>query len=156
MQKSIQIEYLEYAHFSELNLHEIDLVVRAFEVADRAYAPYSKFHVGAIALLDNGEIVEGNNQENIAYPSGLCAERVALFSAGANFPSTPITLLVIVAKGDLIKPDDCVSPCGSCRQVIAESERRYQKNMKVILVSEGGRTFVFQKGTDLLIFPFGM
>lgn len=156
MQKSIQIEYLEYAHFSELNSHEIELVVRAFEVADRAYAPYSKFHVGAIALLENGEIVEGNNQENIAYPSGLCAERVALFSAGANFPTTPVALLVIVAKGDLIKPDDCVSPCGSCRQVIAESERRYRKNMKVILVSEGGRTFVFQKGTDLLIFPFGM
>ena len=68
----------------------------------------------------------------------------------------PVDVLVIVAKGDLIGPDECVSPCGSCRQVVAESERRYRKSMKVILVSEGGRSFVFDRGVDLLIFPFGM
>ena len=98
----------------------------------------------------------GNNQENIAYPSGLCAERVALFYAGANFPETAIRTMVIVAKGDLIKQDDCVSPCGSCRQVIAESEKRQSSNIRIILVSESGRTFVFDKGIDLLVFAFGI
>jgi cytidine deaminase len=100
--------------------------------------------------------VKGSNQENIAYPSGLCAERVALFFAGANYPNVAIEKLVVIAKGDLIKSDDCVSPCGSCRQVISESERRQAIPMQVILVSESGRTFVFDRGTDLLIFPFGI
>lgn len=156
MNKKLTIEYQEFAHWSELGDIEQELVRKAYVVCENAYAPYSKFKVGAAVLLEDGTEVMGSNQENIAYPSGLCAERVALFYAGANYPGIPVKTLVIVAKGDLIQPDDCLSPCGSCRQVIAESEFRQKQPMRVILISESGRTFVFDKGTDLLVFPFGM
>lgn len=156
MNKKLTIEYQEFESWKTLDTAEQELVHKAYEICAKAYAPYSKFLVGAVALLENGKLVTGNNQENIAYPSGLCAERVTLFYAGANYPDVPVKTLVIVAKGDLIKPDDCVSPCGSCRQVIAESEFRQQKPIRVLLVSESGRTFVFERGTDLLVFAFGM
>lgn len=156
MKKTVTVTYHEFEHFNELPKQEIEMIQLAYKIAEDAYAPYSKFHVGAVALLEDGTLVKGSNQENIAYPSGLCAERVALFFAGANYPNVAIEKLVVIAKGDLIQPDDCVSPCGSCRQVISESERRQAKPMQVILVSESGRTFVFDRGTDLLIFPFGI
>jgi len=156
MNKKLTIEYQEFESWSALDQTEQDLVHKAYKICAKAYAPYSKFQVGAVVLLEDGTEVAGNNQENIAYPSGLCAERVALFYTGANYPDAVIKTLVIVAKGDLIQPDDCVSPCGSCRQVIAESESRQQTPIRVILVSESGRTFVFDKGTDLLVFAFGM
>jgi cytidine deaminase len=156
MNKALIISYQEFENWSSLDSQEQELVQKAYTIADKAYAPYSNFRVGAILLLENGMEVAGNNQENIAYPSGLCAERVALFYAGANFPETAIKTLVVVAKGDLIKKDDCVSPCGSCRQVIAESEHRQTTNIRIILVSESGRTFIFEKGKDLLVFAFGI
>ncbi len=156
MNKTLKIEYQEFENWSELTPSEQVLVQKAYQVCENAYAPYSKFKVGAALLLEDGTEILGNNQENIAYPSGICAERVALFYAGANHPNVSIQTLVIVAKGDLIQPDDCVSPCGSCRQVIAESEKRQQNPFRVILVSESGRTFAFEKGTDLLIFAFGL
>jgi cytidine deaminase len=156
MNKTLTISYQEFENWTSLDPKEQDLVLKAYSIAEKAYAPYSNFRVGAMLLLEDGTEVAGNNQENIAYPSGLCAERVALFYAGANFPETAIQTLVIVAKGDLIKQDDCVSPCGSCRQVIAESEKRQSTNIRIILVSESGRTFVFDKGTDLLVFAFGI
>lgn len=156
MNKKLTIDYQEFESWSALDAAEQKLVEKAYAVCEKAYAPYSNFKVGAVLLLEDGTEVTGNNQENIAYPSGLCAERVALFYAGANYPGTAIQTLVIVAKGDLVEPDDCISPCGSCRQVIAESEFRQKTPMRVILVSESGRTFVFEKGTDLLVFAFGM
>lgn len=156
MKKTVTVTYHEFEHFNALPAQEIEMIQLAYQIAEDAYAPYSKFHVGAVALLADGTLVKGSNQENIAYPSGLCAERVALFFAGANYPNVAIEKLVVIAKGDLIQPDDCVSPCGSCRQVISESERRQATPMQVILVSESGRTFVFDRGTDLLIFPFGI
>lgn len=156
MNKELRINYQEFEHYRSLTELEQTLVSNAYLACENAYAPYSKFHVGAVLLLEDGTEVVGNNQENIAYPSGLCAERVALFYAGANFPGTRIETLVVVAKGDLIQPNDCVSPCGSCRQVIAESEFRQKAPMKIILVSQTGRTFVFERGTDLLVFAFGM
>lgn len=156
MRKTLKIEYQEFESWNELNDSEQSLVQKAYQICDQAYAPYSKFNVGAAVLLEDGTEVLGNNQENIAYPSGICAERVALFYAGANHPNVAIQTLVIVAKGDLIEPEDCVSPCGSCRQVISESEKRQEKPFRVILVSQSGKTFVFEKGTDLLIFAFGL
>lgn len=156
MEKSIQINYQEFTHYSSLDTSTQNLIVKAYEIADKAYAPYSQFHVGAVLLLEDGQLILGNNQENMAYPSGLCAERVALFYAGANFSDKKIQQLVVVAKGDLIGPDECVSPCGSCRQVIVECEKRQSVGFQVVLVSASGRTFVFEKGSDLLIFPFGI
>ncbi|MEY4991299.1 MAG: hypothetical protein RI948_165 [Bacteroidota bacterium] len=119
----------------------------------RAYAPYSKFQVGASLLLESGRIIEGNNQENIAYPSGLCAERVALFYAGANFPQDPIVKICIVAKGDLMPNGALLSPCGSCRQVMLESEARQQSPIEVLLVQRSGEILVLETVQNLL--PFG-
>ena len=156
MNKTLTVSYQEFENWLSLDSAEQSLVQKAYLIADKAYAPYSNFKVGAMLLMEDGTEIAGNNQENIAYPSGLCAERVALFYAGANYPGNAIQTLVVVAKGDLIKKDDCVSPCGSCRQVIAESEKRQKTNIRVILVSESGRTFIFERGTDLLVFAFGI
>jgi cytidine deaminase len=109
------------------------LVNAAREAAKGSYAPYSRFNVGAALLLANGEVVVGSNQENAAYPSGLCAERVALFSAGAQYPARAVDTLVIAARnadGELSRP---IAPCGACRQVMLEVESRHKRAMRVIL-----------------------
>lgn len=129
------------------------LLAAANAALSRAYAPYSKFQVGASVLLESGRIIEGNNQENIAYPSGLCAERVALFYAGANYPQDPIVKICIVAKGDLMPSGKMLSPCGSCRQVMLESESRQQSPIEVLLVQGSGEIVVLETVQNLL--PFG-
>ena len=150
-----QIDYELFDTWEDLNEQERMLVFSATEICADAYAPYSKFKVGAAVLLSNGEIVLGSNQENVAYPSGLCAERVALFYAGANFPKEHVNILCIVAKGDLLPLDQLLSPCGSCRQVMIESESRQQSPIRVILVSQNMKTIVFHSAADLLPFAFG-
>jgi cytidine deaminase len=155
MKKSLEVEYEDFVDYSELPELEQNLVEKAFSISQVAYAPYSNFKVGAAVLLKNGEVVLGSNQENIAYPSGLCAERVALFFAGANFPKETIKLIVIVAKGDLLPFDKILSPCGSCRQVMVESESRQTEPFQVILVSQNRRTIRFSTAKDLLPFAFG-
>jgi cytidine deaminase len=155
MEKQIIIKYSEFDSWKELTDSEIKMVEKAYSMCDQAYAPYSNFQVGATVLLSNGEIVSGNNQENIAYPSGLCAERVALFFAGANFPTEKVESVVVVAKGELVPFDKLLSPCGSCRQVLMESEMRQNKSIRVVLVSQNGRTIVFNSILDLLPFAFG-
>jgi cytidine deaminase len=137
----------------QLNAADQQLVTAAKAARSRAYAPYSRFQVGASVRLENGQIVEGNNQENIAYPSGLCAERVALFYAGANYPNLAIESICIVVQGDLIAAENYVSPCGSCRQVMLESEARQTSSIRVLLVQNDGRIFILNACKDLL--PFG-
>ncbi len=156
MKKSFSVEYSQFNHWSELEKVDQSLVESANEVMENAYAPYSKFSVGAAAILSNGEVVKGSNQENIAYPSGLCAERVALFYAGANFPNESIDTLCIVAKGDLVPVETILSPCGSCRQVMVESEKRQNKPYRIILVSQNGSAIVFNSAVDLLPLAFGV
>jgi cytidine deaminase len=155
MKKSLSIAYEEYEHYSELNDSDKRLLEKANEIVKDAYAPYSKFKVGAAVLLENGEIVLGSNQENIAYPSGLCAERVALFYVGANFPDVKVDTICIVAKGDLIPHDYLLSPCGACRQVMNETEMRQKQSYRVILLSQNDRVLVFNSAVDLLPFAFG-
>lgn len=155
MIKNLTLTFLEFDHFSELSENDQLLVTKANEIVENAYAPYSKFKVGASVLLENGEIILGSNQENIAYPSGLCAERVALFYAGANFPNLKIDTICIVAKGDLIPIDHLLSPCGSCRQVMSESEMRQNKPFRVILVSQNNKVLIFNSALDLLPLAFG-
>lgn len=155
MNKQILINYEEYSHWNELQEKECGIIDKAYSMCEKAYAPYSNFQVGATVLLSNGELVSGNNQENLAYPSGLCAERVALFFAGANFPKEKVETIVIVAKGDLVPFDKLLSPCGSCRQVMLESETRQDRPIRVILVSQNGKTIVFNSVLDLLPFAFG-
>jgi cytidine deaminase len=156
MKKQLNIEYEWLNHWKELPDSEHILVGKANEAAVDAYAPYSNFKVGAALLLADGTVIKGNNQENIAYPSGLCAERVALFYAGANYPDTAVKTIVVVAQGDLIAADECVSPCGSCRQVIAQSESRQEGDIRIILIAQDGKTWVFNSIKDILIFPFGV
>lgn len=118
----------------ELTADEQQLVKKAIEATDRAYAPYSHFSVGAAVLLANGRVVVGCNQENAAYPASLCAERTALFAAGAQYPDTPVVMLAVAARtsrGDL--QDEPVSPCGSCRQVLIETETRFRRPVRIIL-----------------------
>lgn len=118
----------------ELSDAECHLVELAIEGTKRSYAPYSKFHVGAAVLLDNGVEIIGCNQENAAYPSGLCAERTALFTAGAQYPDVPVRMLAIAARGtDGELQYEPVGPCGSCRQVIIESETRAGGPIKILL-----------------------
>lgn len=138
-----------------LDGNDLLLVEKAVSGMDNAYAPYSNFKVGASVKLENGEIVVGNNQENIAYPSGLCAERVALFYVGANYPNVSIETICIVAKGDLIPIDSILAPCGSCRQVMIESEQRQSKPIRVILVNQNKTVVVIETVKHFLPFIFG-
>jgi cytidine deaminase len=156
MKKQFTVNYEVFDSWKELPIQEQQLIQAAYGIATEAYAPYSEFHVGAVVELADGTVVRGSNQENIAYPSGICAERVALFFTGANYPNATINRLVVVATGDLIEPDQCVSPCGACRQVIAESEKRQLTPIELILVAQNERTWKFSSANDLLIFPFGI
>jgi len=146
--KSIQIQYLDYSSSKELNSIHQNLTAQAKKMASQAYAPYSNFPVGAAVLLDNGKEVYGSNQENRAFPSGLCAERVALFSAAANFPSQKILAVAIYAE-----TKKQISPCGSCRQVMLEYEEKQGQNIEIMLMNASGEVRYFD-GTSKLL-PFG-
>jgi cytidine deaminase len=130
-----------------------ELVEKAKAMTQNAYCPYSHFHVGAAARLADGQIVAGSNQENAAYPSGLCAERTTLFAANANNPNTPVAALAIACytQGHFTK--DAASPCGACRQVMLETEHRFGKPMQVILYGED-MCYVFDSAADLLPLNF--
>lgn len=154
MEKNLTISYKEFDNWKELSADDIELVEKAFDVSKDAYAPYSKFYVGASLRMEDKSIILGSNQENIAYPSGLCAERVALFCAGAIYPNLKVKKICVVAKGDLIPKENWVSPCGSCRQVMAESQNRQKEPIEIILVSQNNRVLVFHSVTDLLPFVF--
>ena len=155
MQKEYSFKFQLYPNFESLQTMDISVVNKAFEAMEKAYAPYSKFKVGAALLLEDGQIIQGNNQENIAYPSGLCAERVALFHAGAQFPGIAVDLICIVAKGDLMPISQLLSPCGACRQVMLESENRQNKPIRIILVNQDNRTMCIDSVQNLLPFGFG-
>ena len=148
-----KFDYAYLEDYNELPIMEIELVNKAIHSMNSAYAPYSHFQVGASVKLKSGKIICGNNQENIAYPSGLCAERVALFYANANYPEEEVEVICITAKGDLISSEVDLSPCGSCRQVILESENRQSNPIKIILVNQDKRTIIIHSAKDLL--PFG-
>lgn len=152
--REIKLEIrIEKGRWEELTPAERQLAEAAVEAARHAYAPYSRFHVGAAALLANGERVTGNNQENAAYPSGLCAERVTLFYAGAQYPDVPVRTLAIAAmvNGEI---KEGISPCGACRQVLLETEQRYGIPLRVLLCGKE-EVIAFSSVADLLPFCFG-
>lgn len=155
MKKEIHFSYELLSSKSELNDIDQLLAEKAIDAMDKAYAPYSKFHVGAALKLKTGEIIQGNNQENMAFPSGLCAERVALFYAGANHPGIEIETLCIVAKGDFVPKSHILSPCGSCRQVMLESENRQNNPIRVILINQDDTVLIVNSAKDFLPFGFG-
>lgn len=132
----LKISLLEYNNIDELNGEDKTLVERAMKNVETAYSPYSHFGVGAAVLLENGEIIDGNNQENAAYPSGLCAERVAMFYANSKYPNSKPVTIAVAAKSKKSFVEVPIPPCGSCRQVLLETENRFKSDIKVILVGE--------------------
>ena len=153
MKQEHSFSYELHENWKELPVQDQILVDRALEAMQAAYAPYSKFKVGASVRLDNDAVVTGSNQENSAYPSGLCAERVVLFHVGANYPKQAVQTLCIVAEGDLIPSEKLLSPCGACRQVMLETENRQNNKIRVIIVNQDNRALILNSVIDLL--PFG-
>ena len=153
--KEITYQYTTRRYTNE-ELSENDqlLIQEAKNATERAYAPYSQFKVGAAVLLANGEIITGNNQENAAYPSGLCAERVALFYAQARYPDITIRCLVIAAIGEM-PSTTFITPCGACRQVMVECEKRGKLPMRILLCSET-EVLEIDTAADLLPLKFDL
>jgi len=153
-EQQISITFTVYSDVSHLDEIEQNLMERAKKISDKAYAPYSNFLVSACLYLSNGEIVEGVNQENAAYPSGLCAERVAFFSAGVLHPNTAIEKVLVIAR-KRVGHYQFTPPCGACRQVMLEFEEKQNKAIEVILVSAEGRIVKIPSIASLLPFHFG-
>jgi len=146
---TIQIKYTEYEDTNQLPEEDNGLIMKAREAAKNAYAPYSGFRVGAAVLLENGVIVTGNNQENAAYPSGLCAERTALFYASSQYPKIPVVSIAISTINLTATPSELAKPCGACRQVIAEYEDVAGKPMQIIL--DSANKILVLNGIDSLL-----
>ena len=138
---------------SELNQPDAELLNQAEAVSKNAYAPYSQFYVGAALRLKNGTIVLGTNQENVAYPSGLCAERVAIFSASTSHPNEPIESMAITVNTSKSFIEEPLSPCGNCRQVIMEYQHKQQSPIRLILAGQSDKVWSFEDAAALL--PFG-
>lgn len=149
-----QLELHRFDSENELSPIERDLLNTAKEAAKNAYAPYSRFRVGAAIQLSNGVVVVGNNQENAAYPSGLCAERVALFHASAVYPDAQIQAIAVTAISEKSVIDEPIAPCGACRQVMAEYEKKSQCEMKVIMQGQKGPVLIAPSMRSLLPFSF--
>ena len=151
--KTLTIPYEEYASINELNADDRALLEAAIDATNGSYAPYSHFNVGAAVRLEDGTVVKGANQENAAYPSGLCAERTAMFSAGALHPGVAMEALAVVCSREGALTPNPGSPCGACRQVMAQYEREAGKPMRIILGS-GGHVLAFNGVESLMPFIF--
>ena len=147
--KEIKIAYKEYSSVDELPSQDRLLTDAAIEAVELAYAPYSNFNVGAAVMFEDGEIVKGANQENAAYPSGLCAERTALFYASASRPDKAMTAIAIAAGQNGKLCESPATPCGACRQVMAQYQTKSGKAMSVLLVG-ATKVWKFEKVDDLL------
>lgn len=151
--KNLEIRYREYACAAEMDPQDQALVAAARQAQKSSYAPYSHFNVGAAVLLADGTVVPGSNQENAATPSGLCAERTAMFAAGAQHPGVPMVGLAIVGGPDYGICDEPATPCGACRQVMAEYQKLGGRPMSVILAG-GKAIWKFDRVEDILPFIF--
>lgn len=151
---SVTSSFLVYDSIEELPNDVQHLMDQAIEIRKKAYAPYSQFRVGAALLLDNGKIVLGSNQENAAYPSGLCAERVAIFYAGSVYPEAKILKMAITAASDNNQTKAPIPPCGSCRQSIAEYEIKQETPIEIYFMGEIGEVYKSTSLKNLLPFMF--
>ncbi|HKK38954.1 MAG TPA: cytidine deaminase [Cryomorphaceae bacterium] len=152
--KEIRFSYQRYASLDELSDDDRSLFNQSIEASSSAYAPYSRFAVGAAVLLENGEVIKGSNQENIAYPSGLCAERVALFAAASAYPNVSIKTLAITAHPISTDQNTEVSPCGACRQVMLEYERILNHDIRIITGAPKGPISIIENARSLLPMAF--
>ena len=151
---TITTQFKVFESIEELPNDIQDLMTQAVEVRKNAYAPYSKFRVGVAIFLDNGKIVIGSNQENAAYPSGLCAERVAIFYAGAVYPEAKILKMAITAASDTNQTTAPIPPCGSCRQSIAEYEIKQENPIEIYFMGEIGEIYQSSSLKNLLPLMF--
>jgi cytidine deaminase len=138
----IKTTIFEYESLEEFSDEFQVLINEAKNIVKNAYAPYSKFNVGAAVLLDNGKIITGTNQENAAYPSGLCAERVAMFYANSQYPNVPVKALAVCVFTNDHYSESPIPPCGACRQVILETEMRFEKPIQIILAGNKKYTLI--------------
>ncbi|MDN3707786.1 cytidine deaminase [Myroides ceti] len=150
----IDTSFIEYDSLEEMETDVQDLMLRAVEIRKKAYAPYSKFRVGAAILLENNKIILGSNQENAAYPSGLCAERTAVFSAGALFPDVAIKAIAISASSDIKCTDQPIPPCGACRQSLFEYEVKQSQPIAMYCMGSEGKVIKTASITNILPFYF--
>ena len=156
MQKhTVSFDIEVYESFEELSEEDKNLMTMAAKARDTAYAPYSNFQVGAAALLANGEIVIGSNQENASYPSGLCAERVAVFYAGAQYPGITIEKIAITANSHKKQVTTPAAPCGNCRQSMYEYENKQKQPIQVLLMGGIGNVYKCHSIKDILPLAFG-
>ena len=151
---SLTVAYTEVTGSSELIEEDRQLLISAWEACELAYAPYSNFHVGAALILANDRVFKGNNQENAAYPSGICAERVAVFSASSQYPGVPIKSMAVVAKTDVFNLSVPVTPCGACRQVIAEYETLSGEPIRILLQGNSDKIWIIEGIANLLPLMF--
>ncbi|MEH6535867.1 MAG: cytidine deaminase [Psychroserpens sp.] len=154
--KEVKIEstLFIYESIDELSLDIQSLMEQAIEARKNAYAPYSNFHVGAALLLDNGEVIIGSNQENASYPSGLCAERTAIYYAGAKFPEAKVVKMAITAASQNQSTNTPIPPCGACRQAIAEYEVKQESPIEIYFMGEIGKVAKSNSLANLLPFVF--
>ncbi|RKE91009.1 cytidine deaminase [Ichthyenterobacterium magnum] len=154
--KEVKIEstLFVYESIDELSKEIQSLMNDAIQAREKAYAPYSKFHVGTALLLDNGEIITGSNQENASYPSGLCAERTAIYYAGAKYPKAKVVTMAITAASQNQKTTSPIPPCGACRQAIAEYEVKQETAIEIYFMGETGRVAKSDSLANLLPFVF--
>jgi len=154
--KQIKVESIltVYGDLTEAPKQVQDLMKVAQAAREKAYAPYSQFSVGAALLLDTNEIVSGNNQENASYPSGLCAERTAIYSAAANYPNSRIMMLAITAGSTKHNTDKPIPPCGACRQAIAEYEIKQEQPIVIYFMGESGKLAKSNSLSNLLPWVF--
>lgn len=152
--KTIQTNFSLYNAVDELPLDVLNLMQAAQKAIKNAYAPYSQFQVGAALFLENGVIVTGNNQENAAYPSGMCAERVAIWAASSQYPDVKILKIAIAVKSSIKLVSKPVSPCGACRQALLEYEIKQKEPIEVYFTGEIGVVVKANSLKDLLPFAF--
>ncbi|GAA4237119.1 cytidine deaminase [Postechiella marina] len=154
--KELKIESTLYVYdnLNELDKDVISLMHKASEARDNAYAPYSKFNVGAALLLDNGEVITGSNQENASYPSGLCAERTAIYYSGAKYPKAKILKMAIIAGSTKSQTTEPIPPCGACRQSIAEYEVKQDLPIEIFFMGEVGKVVKSNSLANLLPLVF--
>ena len=153
-QRQIQIEYEEFGSSSDLNEQDRILVETARAATRNAYAPYSKFQVGAAARLVNNEVVTGSNQENASFPAGLCAERVMLSAISSVYPQIAISAIAISYEQPGAQSNEPIAPCGLCRQTLQEYEFRSKQPIRLILSAMGGKVIIFTSVSDLLPLAF--
>ncbi len=151
---NINTQLIVFESLQELFSEDQELMQKAIEIRKKAYAPYSKFKVGAAILLDNGQVVVGSNQENAAYPSGLCAERVAIFHSGAVYPDAKIVKMAITAGSTENTTSKPIPPCGACRQSIFEYEFKQDANIEIFFMGETGEVYKSSSIANLLPLTF--